>query len=222
MNDKIKKYVRDTMKSYGVCDYKLQRELISACCDEYNMQTANGVAPYEAYEAAILNVDDIVKGMVKPGNKFGFSLGMGILALVISIGEMVASLLVANVEFYNVEMLIACALWAIIIILYAIVCRHSLRWYNFLILALLLVSWVVTVYMLLSFFLFEGLPGSWRELEFIFPCVFEERWHRPFMGEGAYETDYKVYLNFLVSAVTFITTLALFIHEKVKKTVRIN
>ena len=49
MNDKIGQYVRETMKSYGVSDRKLERELISACRDEYEMQLAGG-----AYEASSL------------------------------------------------------------------------------------------------------------------------------------------------------------------------
>lgn len=221
MNDKIKKYVRDTMKSYGVCDYKLQRELISACCDEYSMQTANGATPYDAYEAAISNVDDIVKGMVKPGNKFGFSLGMGILALVISIGEMIASLL-DNVYFYNAEMAIVCAGWVIIMIIYAVVCRNRLRWYNFAILGVLLISWLVSFFCLFPYFFFNGPPGCWQRFYFIFPCVFERHMHRDWFADDEIWTNYVFYANFLVSFAVFITTLALFIHEKVKKTVRIN
>ena len=134
MRDKIEKYISDTMKSYGVSGSAIKNELANACCDEYNMQVEKGVAPYEAYEAAVANVEEIVKGMVKPGNRYAFSSGMGVLALVISVGEMLASLLARNIYFYEAEMLVVCAGWIVIAVLYAVVCRKSLRWYNFVVL----------------------------------------------------------------------------------------
>lgn len=216
MNDKIKKYIHDIMKNYSVSNSKLEKELVLACCDEYSMQTSNGVAPYDAYEMAISNVEDIVKSMIKPNNKFAFSLGMGILALILSIGEMFASLLSASVYFYEAEMAIVCGCWAVIIILYAIIFRKSLRWYNFLILAVLFASWLTSFFIIFPLFFFNGPPGSYQNMSFIFPCVFERHWRRDWFEAGYYEVDYYAYLNFLIALAVFVTTFALFIKEKTR------
>ena len=161
MKTRIKRYIYDTMKNYGVSGGKTAKELYSACCDEYDMQISNGAAQEQAYSAAVANVEEIVKGMVRPANKFTFSLSMGVLALIISIGEMFASLL-DDVYFYNVEMPIVLAGWVIIAILYAIFARRSLRWYNFVILGALLILWLASFFSLFVYFFFNGLPGAGR------------------------------------------------------------
>ena len=56
MNDKIAQYVRETMKGYGVSDRKLERELILACRDEYEMRLADGAYEDEAFCAAVENI----------------------------------------------------------------------------------------------------------------------------------------------------------------------
>ena len=76
MNDKIGQYVRETMKSYGVSDRKLERELISACRDEYEMQLAGGAYEDEAFRAAVENIEEIAKSRISRRNKFAFALGM--------------------------------------------------------------------------------------------------------------------------------------------------
>ena len=98
MNDKIGQYVRETMKSYGVSDRKLERGLISACRDEYEMQLAGGAYEDEAFRVAVENIEEIAKSRIPRRNKFAFALGMGILALCISVLEMLASLLVARLD----------------------------------------------------------------------------------------------------------------------------
>ena len=100
MRDRIKSYVRETMKSYDVNDGKLAKELVSACYDEYEMQLSNGAGEEEAYAAAVANIEEIVKSKVSPRNKYTFALGMGVLALFLSAMEMIASLLVRNIEFH--------------------------------------------------------------------------------------------------------------------------
>lgn len=42
MREKIKKYVHESLKNYGVGDRKLEKELTDACFDEYSMQIENG------------------------------------------------------------------------------------------------------------------------------------------------------------------------------------
>ena len=216
MRDKIEKYISDTMKSYGVSGSAIKNELANACCDEYNMQVEKGVAPYEAYEAAVANVEEIVKGMVQPGNRYAFSLGMGILALVISVGEMLASLLARNIYFYEAEMLVVCAGWIVITVLYAVVCRKSLRWYNFVVLGVLLASWLTSLFIIFPLFLFNGPPGCSQHFEFIFPCVFERRWRRDWFSPGYYETDYWFYANFIIALATFAAVLVLYVNERAK------
>lgn len=61
MNDKIAQYVRETMKGYGVSDRKLERELILACRDEYEMRLADGAYEDEAFRAAVENIEEIAK-----------------------------------------------------------------------------------------------------------------------------------------------------------------
>lgn len=216
MRDKIEKYISDTMKGYGVSGSAIKNELANACCDEYNMQVEKGVAPYEAYEAAVANVEEIVKGMVQPGNRYAFSLGMGILALVISVGEMLASLLARNIYFYEAEMLVVCAGWIVITVLYAVVCRKSLRWYNFVVLGVLLASWLASLFIIFPLFFFNGPPGCSQHFEFIFPCVFERRWRRDWFSLGRYETDYWFYANFIIALATFAAVLVLYVNERAK------
>lgn len=216
MRDKIEKYISDTMKGYGVSGSAIKNELANACCDEYNMQVEKGVAPYEAYEAAVANVEEIVKGMVKPGNRYAFSLGMGILALVISVGEMLASLLARNIYFYEAEMLVVCAGWIVITVLYAVVCRKSLRWYNFVVLGVLLASWLASLFIIFPLFFFNGPPGCSQHFEFIFPCVFERRWRRDWFSPRHYETDYWFYANFIIALATFAAALVLYVNERAK------
>lgn len=216
MRDKIEKYISDTMKSYGVSGSAIKNELANACCDEYNMQVEKGVAPYEAYEAAVANVEEIVKGMVKPGNRYAFSFGMGVLALVISVGEMLASLLARNIYFYEAEMLVVCAGWIVIAVLYAVVCRKSLRWYNFVVLGVLLASWLASLFIIFPLFFFNGPPGCSQHFEFIFPCVFERRWRRDWFSPEHYETDYWFYANFIIALATFAAVLVLYVNERAK------
>lgn len=216
MRDKIEKYISDTMKSYGVSGSAIKNELANACCDEYNMQVEKGVAPYEAYEAAVANVEEIVKGMVKPGNRYAFSFGMGVLALVISVGEMLASLLARNIYFYEAEMLVVCAGWIVIAVLYAVVCRKSLRWYNFVVLGVLLASWLASLFIIFPLFFFNGPPGCSQHFEFIFPCVFERRWRRDWFSPGHCETDYWFYANFIIALATFAAVLVLYVNERAK------
>lgn len=220
MRDKIEKYISDTMKSYGVSGSAIKNELANACCDEYNMQVEKGVAPYEAYEAAVANVEEIVKGMVKPGNRYAFSFGMGVLALVISVGEMLASLLARNIYFYEAEMLVVCAGWIVIAVLYAVVCRKSLRWYNFVVLGVLLASWLASLFIIFPLFFFNGPPGCSQHFEFIFPCVFERRWRRDWFSPEHYETDYWFYANFIIALATFAAVLVLYVNERAKMKLR--
>ena len=51
-------------------------------------------------------------------------------------------------------------------------------------------------------------------MNFIFPCIFDYRVHREWMGEGNYSTTYFFYSNFLVSFAIFITALVLFMRQK--------
>lgn len=71
------------MKGYGVSDRKLERELILACRDEYEMRLADGAYEDEAFRAAVENIEEIAKSRISRRNKFAFALGMGILALCI-------------------------------------------------------------------------------------------------------------------------------------------
>ena len=214
MREKIKNYVRETMKNYGVNDGKLAKELVSACCDEYEMQLSNGVGEEGAFNASVANIEEIVKAKVSPRNKFTFALGMGVLALFLSAMEMIASLLVRNIELYRVEIPVVWLGLGVILILYLIFKRRSYRWFDFIVLGVLLLSWFATLYQLLGVFLFNYTPGSYNDLNFIFPCIFDYRVHREWMGEGNYSTTYFFYSNFLVSFAIFITALVLFMRQK--------
>ena len=216
MNDKIGQYVRETMKSYGVSDRKLERELISACRDEYEMQLAGGAYEDEAFRAAVENIEEIAKSRISRRNKFAFALGMGILALCISVLEMLASLLVARLDVYRASMPVCVAGIVVILILYLILKRGSYRWYDFLVLAVMLASWIASTLLLLPDFLFNYTPGSAHKLDFSFPCLFISRVHRDWMGEGVWSASKVFYPNFLVSLCIFVPALILFLREKIR------
>ena len=216
MNDKIAQYVRETMKGYGVSDRKLERELILACRDEYEMRLADGVYEDEAFRAAVENIEEIAKSRIPRRNKFAFALGMGILALCLSVLEMLASLLVARLDVYRASMPVCIAGIIVIIVLYVILKRGSYRWYDFLILGVMLASWIASTILLLPDFLFNYTPGSDHELNFVFPCLFESRVHRDLMGEGVWSTRYFFYPNFLVSLCIFLPALILFMRERLR------
>ena len=216
MNDKIAQYVRETMKGYGVSDRKLERELILACRDEYEMRLADGAYEDEAFKAAVENIEEIAKSRIPRRNKFAFALGMGILALCISVLEMLASLLVARLDVYRASMPVCIASIVVIIVLYVILKRGSYRWYDFLILGVMLASWIASTILLLPDFLFNYTPGSDHELNFVFPCLFESRIHRDWMGEGVWSASYSFYPNFLVSLCIFLPALILFLREKLR------
>ena len=220
MNDKIGQYVRETMKSYGVSDRKLERELISACRDEYEMQLAGGAYEDEAFRAAVENIEEIAKSRISRRNKFAFALGMGILALCISVLEMLASLLVARLDVYRASMPVCVAGIVVILILYLILKRGSYRWYDFLILGVMLASWIASTLLLLPDFLFNYTPGSAHKLDFSFPCLFISRVHRDWMGEGVWTESYSFYPNFLVSLCIFVPALILFLREKIRLTAK--
>ena len=215
MRDRIKSYVRETMKSYDVNDGKLAKELVSACYDEYEMQLSNGAGEEEAYAAAVANIEEIVKSKVSPRNKYAFALGMGVLALFVSVAEMLASLLVRNIEFYGVEIPAVWLGFGVIIILYLIFKRRSYRWHDFVVLGVLFLSWFAVLYQLLAVFLFNYTPGSYNELDFIFPCIFDYRVHRGWMEDGVYSETYYFYPNFLVSLAVFVTVLVFFVRRHI-------
>ena len=216
MNDKIGQYVRETMKSYGVSDRKLERELISACRDEYEMQLAGGAYEDEAFRAAVENIEEIAKSRISRRNKFAFALGMGILALCISVLEMLASLLVARLDVYRASMPVCVAGIVVILILYLILKRGSYRWYDFLVLAVMLASWIASTLLLLPDFLFNYTPGSAHKLDFSFPCLFISRVHRDWMEEGVWSASKVFYPNFLVSLCIFVPAFILFLREKIR------
>ena len=70
MNDKIAQYVHETMKGYGVSDRKLERELILACRDEYEMRLADGAYEDEAFKAAVENIEEIAKSRIPRRAKY--------------------------------------------------------------------------------------------------------------------------------------------------------
>ena len=216
MNDKIAQYVRETMKGYGVSDRKLERELISACRDEYEMQLAGGAYEDEAFRAAVENIEEIAKSRISRRNKFAFALGMGILALCISVLEMLASLLVARLDVYRASMPVCVAGIVVILILYLILKRGSYRWYDFLVLGVMLASWIASTLLLLPDFLFNYTPGSAHKLDFSFPCLFISRVHRDWMGEGVWSASKVFYPNFLVSLCIFVPAFILFLREKIR------
>ena len=78
MRDRIKSYVRETMKSYDVNDGKLAKELVSACYDEYEMQLSNGAGDPEECKAEAAEADKLLKSGIP---MLAVSLGHQILAL---------------------------------------------------------------------------------------------------------------------------------------------
>ena len=180
------------------------------------MRLADGAYEDEAFKAAVENIEEIAKSRIPRRNKFAFALGMGILALCLSVLEMLASLLVARLDICRASMPVCIAGIVVIIVLYVILKRGSYRWYDFLILGVMLASWIASTILLLPDFLFNYTPGSDHELNFVFPCLFETRIHRDWMGDGVWTESYSFYPNFLVSLCIFLPALILFLRERLR------
>ena len=80
----------------------------------------------------------------------------------------------------------------------------------------MLASWIASTILLLPDFLFNYTPGSDHELNFVFPCLFETRIHRDWMGDGVWTESYSFYPNFLVSLCIFLPALILFLRERLR------
>ena len=215
MREKIGAYIHEVMKDYGVSNKKLERELAEACCDEYELRRSEGDPDEDAFRAAVANIEEIAKEKIVPRNKFSFMLGMGVLALCLSAAEMLGSLLTEWYAFYLVELPLAFAGIVVIAAVYLIVKRRSFRWYDLLVLGVMLLSWFFAFYAMLSVLSFNGAPGSWHDIGFTFPCVFRHIIHRDWWAAGAVETHNVFYPNFLTAAAIFLTALVLFIRQSI-------
>lgn len=215
MREKIKKYVHESLKNYGVGDRKLEKELTDACFDEYSMQIENGADAETAFEFAVENIDDIAKSKVTPKNKYKFAFCISIAAFLVACLEVLGSIMGDPKGFYSIVMPVALVATVIVAIIYLIVKRHSYRWFDFVILGIVFISWSVAIYQLLPAFLFNYTPGSSDKLEFIFPCIFKYSVHRDWMAEGEFATSVRFYPDFLVSFASVVTTLVLYIRQNV-------
>lgn len=213
MHDKIKNHVHETLKNYGVGNRKLEKELVEACVDEYDMQIESGADSTNAFELAVGNIEEIAKSRVSPKNKFAFTFWISIAAFCLACLEMFFSILTASIEIYSSEIIAAMAGIVVTAIVYLIVKRRNYRWYDFVIMAIMLISWAVTYYMLLPTIMFNELPGSWHKLDFVFPCIFKHYIHRDWMAEGDYTVTSKFYPNFIVAFVLLVTTTTLYIRQ---------
>ena len=146
MHNKIKKYVHELMKGYKVFDKQLEKEIVSACCDEYDMQIENGIAEEDAYSASIADVANIIREKSVPKNKFIFSLIVCCCALIVSLIEMIVSkLLVRPLDIYGFELqVVVFALLCVLV--FIIIKRREFHWFDYIILVVLLLSWISTLY----------------------------------------------------------------------------
>lgn len=215
MREKIKKYVHESLKNYGVGDRKLEKELTDACFDEYTMQIENGADAENAFAASVENIDDIAKSKITPKNKFKFAFCISIAAFLVACLEVFGSIMGDPIGFYSIVMPVALVATVIVAIVYLIVKRHSYRWFDFVVLGIVFISWSVAIYQLLPAFLFNYTPDSFDKLDFVFPCIFRYSVHRDWMAEGEFTTSVRFYPDFLVSFALLVTTLVLFIRQRV-------
>lgn len=214
MNKDIKKYLRDSMKGYGVYSRKLESRLNQTFSEKYYSLISAGVESETAREQVYAYIDTKLKTLVIPKNKYLFPFLMGILAVCISSFELFFSLMYNLVYFYSGEMGIVTGGIAIIIILYLILARRSYRWYDFLVMGIMLVSWGASFFQIFPFIFSTGEGGS-RALDYIFPCVITIT---TYINKWVTEPTitYVFCPNFLVGAGIFITTLIMFIKQRAK------
>lgn len=152
MQKKIKKYVKEVFKYYQVYDGRKEKELIESCLDEFDFQIKNGVNELKAYEIAIMDVDEIVKSFPsKKIFKYKFSLLICLISLAVSVLNILFSYVTSDaLRLYGIDLLLFMFL-LICIIIYSFVTLKRRRWFDFVTILIVFISYLYTFVMLRDF-----------------------------------------------------------------------
>lgn len=220
MEAKIKKYIRSVMKSYNVFNENLEKELIISCLDEYHMQLSNGQNENSSFNYAISEVESIIKQMGPKKNIFSFSLIICIIFFYISIAEFLISVLFSSeLDIYGAEMLIvSCAL--VVLLCYTVIGRRRRKWFNVVVISLLLLSWIITLGQIGIYAFHATMPDRYWSADYIFPCVIKIF---TYITETIDPPNYVLFdqkifisLNIVISLIELIIIGILYIREKKK------
>lgn len=218
MHNKIKEYVHELMKGYKVFDKQLEIEIVSACCDEYDMQIENGIESENAYSAAIADVANIIREKSVPKNKFIFSFIICCCALIVSVAEMIVPMLSPQpLEIYGFEMpLFILALCGLLV--FIIVKRREFHWFDYIILALFLLSWISALIQIGIYAYHATMPDRYWDAEYGFPCIIKiltyttETFPNVNYELASIKNTYS--FNFIISIISLIIISALIIKER--------
>lgn len=209
------------MKGYNVCNKQLEIEIVSACIDEYEMQLSNGIEPEEAYKASINDVADILKEKSKPRNKYFYSLVVCCCAFIVSIIEIIIPKLSSQpLEIYGFEMPVVLLIFVVALV-YMIVKRRKFHWYDFVIIAIFIVSWAISLIQVGVYAYHATMPDRYWSAEYGFPCIIKIL---TYITETFPEVNYELAsvrntysFNLIFSIISLIIILALIINKKIKE-----
>lgn len=210
------------MKEYNVDDGKLRKEIITACCDEYDFRLSAGLSSCDAYNAAVADVDGILRLKSRgKANKFRFIFIVSVCAFAVSLFEILLQWLAMHEEAtYAVELMMAfIALTALIV--YAAVKHKKMHWFDYVILIVLWLAWTA------SFLQTAWYVYGWNELidrqymSFEFPCfftlkkyVYEEPWRDTLLSVS---TTYIYCFELIASFIALAATSVFYIRENLKR-----
>lgn len=217
MHNKIKKYIHNLMKGYKVFDKQLELEIVSACCDEYDLQLENGISSDDAYNIAIADVESILKENCSPKNKFTFSLIVCCCALIASIIEMIIPKLSSQaLDIYGFEMPL-CIFILFGLLIFLVVKYREFHWFDYVILLIFLFSWISTLFQVGTYAYHVQMPDRYWSASYSFPFIIKIR---TYVTESP-DANYKLVsitgtycFNFIISIISLIIFSTLIIREK--------
>lgn len=219
MHNKIKKYIHNLMKGYKVFDKQLELEIVSACCDEYDMQLENGISSDDAYNIAIADVESTLKETCSPKNKFTFSLIICCCAFIVSIIEMIIPKLSSQeLDVYGFEMPL-CILILFGLLIFIIVKWREFHWFDYVILLIFLLSWISTLFQVGTYAYHVQMPDTYWSASYSFPFIIKIRTYVTESPGAIYKlvnTKNTYSFNFIISIISLIIFSIFYIKEKKK------
>ncbi|MDE7086942.1 MAG: hypothetical protein K2O67_01995 [Clostridia bacterium] len=217
MDVKIKKHIRGILKDYSVGNKQLENELISACSEECEKQLADGIEADTAFNASVANVESALKENLKKKNKFAFPLTISCFVLIVAIMEMIAPSIYYGAQYFYVNEMSVAILALTAGLIYTAIEWRKYRWYDFVVLAVFLTSWLATLIQIgvFTLLLSPSMPDRYYAAEYVFPCIIKllkisNTSLKPFY------TQYACNLNFILSTVATVVFAAFTVKEELK------
>ena len=197
--------VRGALAGYGITSGKLEREMISACSDEYSARLAEGASADEALELATAEVDGMAQRAVKAKNKFAFALKVSAVYAAAAVFEVfVHWFCVGQLYIYGMESALGVLLAAGLLI-YCAITRQSHALHDYIFIAVLGLCWLLPCAQIFPYaFIPDYVPNcsAWYSS----PFVIEVSW-------GNNGTD-VITLNMLISFMALISSAAMAVISK--------